>query len=214
MFDENFLPLSPANFFEIKLTFKSLNGEKWKEEITKKKYLLPESGWLLGEKDSPPLHFAWSSEGLYGYLEVEGRFEDPSFPEIQSGDSLEIFVDTRDRKNSGANTKFCHHFYFFPQAIEGHIKGERTHFRTEDAHPLCDAEDLYLEAHGSARSGKLKFHIPATCLTGWNPLEFNRIGFSYRLNRRWYETRHFSAKTAEFNVEQDPALWASCTLSK
>lgn len=213
MFDEDFEPVSPANFFELNLSLPAISPQRWKEEIVKKKYLLPETGWLLGETEPLNLHLGWSPEGLYGFLLVQGAFDAPSYPALTEGDSFELFVDTRPTGAAGGLTRFCHHFYFLPQAVEGHQKGECTHFRTEEAHPLADPEELYLEGLGSQKEGKLKFHIPASCLIGWNPAEFDRLGLSCRLNRRAALSTHLSALSKEFSFEQEPALWATCQLN-
>jgi len=212
MFEEGINPLSPSNFFDIECTLPYIKPAKWKEEIVKKGYLLCDTSWLLAESRHLNLHVGWSEEGLYLYVHVEGSFDEPSFPNLLEGDSFELFLDTRNRKSSSFNNKFCHHFYFLPQAIEGHIKGEITRFRTEDAHPLADADEIYLEAKSSSKEGKLKIFIPAPLLVGWSPLEFPKLGFSFRLNRKGLEPEHFSAKTSEYAIEQEPSLWATCLL--
>lgn len=212
MFEESFLPLAPINFFEIGVSVFKLPPTQWKEEIIKKKTHLPDTSWLLGEKNSLDLHVGWSEEGIYFFAHIHGRFDQPHFPDLTEGDSLELFIDTRDRKTAAFNTKFCHHFYFLPQAVDGHMKGEITRFRTEDAHPLADADDIHLEAFASSQEGKLKIFLPANTLVGWNPTEFDRFGFTYRLNRRWQDAIHFSAKSNEYALEQEPSLWASCKL--
>lgn len=216
MFDSGFPPLSPANFFEMRSLIHKINHSKWREEIQLKKYHLPDTSWLLNEgtnvHDRMTFNAGWSEEGLYFFAHIEGKFDQSMYPNVSEGDCLELFLDTRDRKDSGFNTKFCHHFYFLPEAIEGHRKGEITRFRTEDAHPLCEPEEVYLESSVGTKSTKLKIFLPSAILVGWNPLEFKRLGFTYRLNRRSGEEEHFSVKTAEFAVEQEPSLWASCEL--
>lgn len=214
MFEEGLNPLSPTNFFDIEFSCPYVKPAKWKEEIIKSKTLIPDTSWLLKEKSHLDLHMGWSEEGLYFYAHIKGRFDEPFFPNVSEGDSLELFLDTRNRKSSSFNTKFCHHFYFLPQAVEGHIKGEITRFRTEDAHPLSDSEEIFLDAHSSAKEGRLKIFLPSAVLVGWNPLEFSKLGFSFRLNRRWSDPEHFSATTKEYAVEQEPSLWATCLLAK
>ena len=210
MFEENFFSLSPVNFFEISLKVPKISSDTWKEEITHKKTRLPDTSWLLGERQPPDIHLGWSEEGLYLFAHIAGRFDQPVFPHLTEGDSFEVFIDTRDRKQGSFNTKFCHHFYFLPQAVDGHMKGEITRFRTEDAHPLANPEEIELEVHASPLEGKLKIFLPASLLTGWNPAEFDRLGFSWRLNHRFSAPQHFSAKTDEYTHEQEPSLWTSC----
>lgn len=212
MFDDNFTPLSPINFFEVGFKVQNIPHKTWKEEITLKNYLLSDTGWLMGEKHHFRLHMGWSEKGLYFFVRVEGKFDQPSYPDLTEGDSLELFIDTRNRKDSGFNTKFCHHFFFLPKSVEEHQKGEITRFRTEDAHPLSDADDITMESEGTTKGGKFKIFLPASVLVGWNPSEFPQVGFSCRLNRHFSEPEHISAKTQEYPIEQDPSLWASCKL--
>ena len=131
------------------------------------------------------LHAGWSEEGLYFLAPVTGQFDHPLFPQVTEGDSLELFIDTRDRKDSGFKTEFCHHFYFLPQAVEGHNRGEITRFRAEDAHPLADPDEIVFDRGFPPEEARMKFFLPAAVLVGWNPAEFKRIGLASGLTAIW-----------------------------
>lgn len=154
----------------------------------------------------------WNSEGLYFACEVSTPFQDVFYPEVSRGDSLELFLDTRDVKTSGYNTKFCHHFFFLPQEINSIKAGEITRFRTEDAHDLCDPKELQLHSALLKNGYSLKIFIPSQCLYGYDPEQFNRFGFTYRVNRLGGKPQHFAAVTDEFAIEQQPSLWSSVAL--
>ncbi len=70
-----------------------------------------------------------------------------------------------------------------PQAIDGVAKGEKTHFRTEDSHPLCDPQLLQTQVQLRKEGYDLRIFIPALCLNGYDPKQFDRLGFTYRINR-------------------------------
>lgn len=211
MFEDGFLPLSPLNFFELGLPCHEV---KKAGAIEENKYLLPSTEWLSGEDSPFIVHLGWSQDGIYFYCETDERFDEPNFPSLIQGDSIELFIDTRDMKTVGTLTKFCHHFYFLPAAVEGHQKGEITRFRGEDAHELADPADLELHVKKKGRTTRMHGFIPKKALFGFDPTQFTRLGFTYRINQRYSESIHFAVKTEEFNIEQDSALWASLNLIK
>lgn len=214
MFDEGFLPLSPLNFFEISLDCKKIAETSWKESIDDKKFRFPSTQFLSGEET--PFHFnmGWCEEGIAFQVETQEPFQHPNFPNLIEGDSIELFFDTRDSKTGSVITRFCHHFYFLPQAIDGHQKGEITRFRQEDTHELANPKDLELFVHKRGDTTRLKGFIKKEALFGFDPNQFSRLGFTYRINQRYGGSVHFAVKTEEFNLEQEPSLWASITLTK
>jgi hypothetical protein len=181
-------------------------------------YLLPDTTYLFGNlKSFADVSMGWSPEGISVYVQVKQPFERSCYPNVKEGDCVELFFDTRDVKTSGFNTRFCHHFFFLPKPAEDHLAGEITHFRSDDAHPLCDPTELTVKA--SFKSGLFKggysmnIFIPAQCLHGYDPEQFNRIGFNYRISRGdgdW--AQQFSAAQENFTIEQQPSLWSSVRL--
>ncbi|MFQ5729983.1 MAG: sugar-binding protein, partial [Waddliaceae bacterium] len=156
----------------------------------------------------------WKKEGIEFLFKVDKKFEEAFYPDVVRGDSVEIFIDTRNVKTSGYNTRFCHHFFFLPEAVEGHQAGELTHFRTEDVHELCDPSELKIKAQVKTNQYTLHIWIPRECLYGYDPEPFDRLGFSYRINRPYWESQHFSVVTEDYQLEQQPSLWSSLRLVK
>jgi len=217
MQEENpIVPLSPVNFFQINAdifhlpssSFPSLTGSNIK------KYRLPDTSALCSEDRFADVAIAWSNEGIEIYAHVHHPFEKASYPDVSEGDSLEIFIDTRDVKTSGFNTRFCHHFFFLPEEVDGHQAGEITKFRTEDAHELCPAEKLSVMAKLKKEDYILQIFIPSQCLNGYDVEQFRRIGFTYRVNRYHGNPQHFSVTTDDYQLEQQPSLWSSLQLIK
>lgn len=215
--EEDLLPLTPVNFFQLRLScgyllpkgpFPRLNQKN------KSDFLLPETSPLCHEEHFADAAMGWNEEGIELFFEVDKAFDVSYYPEIIRGDSVEVFIDTRDVKNSGYNTRFCHHFFFFPEAIEGRQAGELTHFRTDDAHEWCNPDDLKVKSDLKHKSYILHCFIPKACMTGYDPDQFNRIGFTYRINRPRYESQHFSVVTTDYKLEQQPSLWSTVRLEK
>lgn len=174
--------------------------------------LLPSSQGLTGEENFAKLAMGWHEEGIGVHLQVNQPATRSFYPELGRGDGIELFFDTRDLKSAGFNTRFCHHFFFLPQPVEGISKGEKTHFRTEDSHPLCDPQALHCQVQLRKKEYTMKIFIPAQCLYGYDPKQFDRIGFTYRMHRFGGAPQHFAAVSTDFQIEQQPSLWASIKL--
>jgi len=207
--NEEELNLSPVNFVEIKLIG---HYHKGKALPTLGRYKLPDLSALVGDESFADVGFAWNEEGLIFRFEVKIPFEVALYPDIQESDTVEVFIDTRDVKTSGFATKFCHHFYFSAEEVDGKMGAEISRFRTDDSHPLSDHNDLIIKSKISNSSYTIDAFIPAMSLFGYEPHDFKRIGFTYRINRRGDTPQEFSVKTEEFRIEEQPSLWASINL--
>lgn len=205
---EDLVPLTPVHFFRIQADC------RYGKPLSRKS-ALPDLSSLNGQSLFAHLLMGWSEEGIHLHIETDVKFNEPDFPHFREADSFEFFIDTRDVKTSGFNTRFCHHFFFLPEPVQNNgdsiQAGEITRFRTEDAHSLCDSEKLQIK-----RSGRKEFEIfiPSECLHGYDPSQFNRMGFTYRINRKNNASQYFSAHDEDFSIEQQPSLWASLALIK
>lgn len=216
MFDEEFISITPVNFVQIAVECARLPEDKPFPVITKPagKYLLPDTSSLCCEESFASVAMGWKEEGLEFSIFIGQPFKEAHYPDVSRGDSVEIFIDTRDVKTSGYNTKFCHHFFFLAEGVEGHFAGELTRFRTEDRHALCDPSDLIVKPSLKRDSQQLHIFIPKHCMTGYDPSQFDRFGFSYRINRSRGFPQHFSVVSEDFKIEEQPSLWASVKMEK
>ncbi|MCP5508626.1 MAG: hypothetical protein H7A37_10090 [Chlamydiales bacterium] len=210
------LGLSPINFFHVSGTCRYV--EKKLPLIGTaacKKYLLGDTSALTDEEAFAKVALGWNEEGIAIQAVIDQPPIRSLFPEVVRGDSLEVFIDTRDVKASGFNTRFCHHFFALAEPVGGKQAGEITRFRTdEDRHPLCNPNDLKISCDIGSKSYTLHLFIPAHCLMGYDPEQFQRIGFSYRINRPDSPSQHFTAITQEYRIEEQPSLWSSLQLSR
>ena len=217
--DDEFVPLTPVNFFQLSADCRYLphgKGESF-PLLTKTlaaKFLLPDTSALCAEESFADVSMGWNEDGLEFFVRVKEPFRRAFFPAVDQGDSVELFIDTRDVKSAGFNTRFCHHFYFLAEGIDGNFAGEITRFRTEDTHPLCDSNELKIKSLIQTSGYALNIFIPNHCLYGYDPVQFNRLGFSYRINRAEGFPQHLSVVTEDFPVDQQPSLWASLKLIK
>lgn len=211
MFNQEPFSLSPVHFFRISVDCRHI-PLKGGYGVLDKKNLLPDTSSLCAEDHFADVYLGWNREGIASEAVIKGAFEEGSYPDVTRGDSVELMIDTRDVKTSGYNTRFCHHFFFLPESIEGRQAGELTRFRTEDVHELCDPKELKINSQRKLGRTTLKIFIPSHCLYGYDPDQFDRMGFTYRINRMKGSPQHFSAVTSNYQIEQQPSLWSSLRL--
>ncbi len=215
MTDDQQFNLLPINFFQLSLDLQRVDSQSFTslgKRLAHDKYRLPNFSHLCGESEFAEVFLGWSPEGIATHVLVHETFKRASYPDVTRGDSIELFIDTRDVKTSGFNTRFCHHFFCLPEEVDGYQVGELTHFRTEDAHEWCNKDDLQVKASLHSGSYSITLLIPSHCLVGYDPDNFKRIGFAYRINRTIGPPQHFCAVTQEFQIEQQPSLWSTMQL--
>lgn len=217
--NEEAFSLTPVNFFQLGLECRHLEYASPSSfpkfpKVKIDKYLLPDTSLLCGEYPFAQVAMGWNGEGVEVYVLVDQPMVKSSYPDIQRGDSVELFFDTRDVKTTGFNTRFCHHFFFLAESLEGRQTGEITRFRTEDVHELCDPNELKVKVQSRSESYAMQIFIPSQCLHGYDPDQFNRLGFTYRINRASGKPQHFSVISGEYQIEQQASLWSSLQLVK
>jgi len=209
---EELLGFAPPDFFfqeEQDLQFIAEEGQ----QLLSSKYLLAPLAEVMGQESYVKALMGWNYKGLAFQFEV--TLENPlsvAFPEIQQGDAIELFIDTRALTSARTTHRFCHHFYFLPERFEGHEKGEITRFRTEDSHPLCSEEGLELQVTKRPKGYVAKMTIPRECLVGYDPQEGSRIGFTYRVRRTGGPTVPFGLANEHCRIEYLPYLWPTLRL--
>ncbi len=174
----------------------------------KKHKLLP----LLPGKGFADVSMGWNETGLHFYVSVSVNSIAVAYPEIQKGDSIELFIDTKNLKNAKLIHRFCHHFYFLPESVEGVRCKEITHFRSVDVHPLCRPEDLQLKIKKRKGGYDAEIFIPTESLTGYQPEVGQLLGFSYRVNRSTGAPQDSMLSSTDYPIESRPNLWGSVKL--
>ncbi|HPE84561.1 MAG: hypothetical protein KDK44_02265 [Chlamydiia bacterium] len=198
--------LSPVSFFKLQGKLRYAEEQK----ILGRSYVLPDTSPLLNEEPFAAVSMAWNEKALLCAVKVRQGFEESHFPDVAKGDSLELFIDTRDLKTAGAPTRFCHHFVFFPHT--DFPSQEITRLRAEEMRPLADQSDLHVNATFERKSYLMEIAITRDALFGYDPTNFKRLGLTYRVNRYGGNPQHFALSSFEYSIEKHPALWASFEL--
>lgn len=204
---EHLAPLAPLDFFKFALEVKEAKSF---QKLTK----LPSTSSLLGEESFADVSLGWNKEAVLIEVVVHLPFQASSFPRFEEGDALELFFDTRDLKSAGHPTRFCHQFLILPQAVNGIQAQELTRFRTDDTHPLCSPEEIGVKSQFKKNSYEMQITLPSHCLHGYDPRNFDRLGFTYRVHRGRGRTQNFSLSPGTYAVEQEPSLWSSIMLRR
>jgi hypothetical protein len=205
--------LAPLEFFSLEGRLLYCKGSPSVAQM-KSTYLLPDTTEWLAEERFADVALSWNEAGIAVHVFVDKPFEEAIYPNYAEGDAIELFFDTRDLKTAGFATRFCHQFVFLPESVQGIIAREVSHFRTEDAHPLCDAAELQVVPHIGNKDYSLQIFIPSHCLHGFDPSSFERIGFTYRIHRYRGAPQHFALSSRHFSLEQHPRLWAGYTVER
>lgn len=205
--------LVPLSFFAVGADL--LYAEQLPESGAKrKKFELPDTTSFRDQEKFALFYMSWHESGINLSVEVERPLVESVYPKFAAGDALELFFDTRDLKNAGFMTRFCHHFLILPEAVQGVQAVELTRFRTDDSHPHCDGADIKVLVNERPSRYTMDIFIPASCLHGYAPLEIGKLGFAYKVHRYKGKVQDFAPATAHYLVEQQPALWSSLNCIK
>jgi hypothetical protein len=181
------------------------------------RHVLPSFGEVEGRPLFADLRAAWSEGGLLFALRVSGKKQSVwcRSSRIEDSDGLHVWVDTRDTHNIHRATRFCHRFAFLPSG--GGPRSEEPVARLlsinrarENPKPVSDTA-LAVRVRKRVDGYLLQAHIPAAALTGYDPSEHARLGFTYAVTDRELGWQTFTVG-AEFPFGEDPSLWGTLEL--
>jgi len=180
-------------------------------------YALPSFGDLEGRPKFADVRAAWSQEGLLLTVQVSGKKQNVwcRSSRLEDSDGLHVWIDTRDTHNIHRASRFCHRFALLPagggsreaQPVARLLAINRAR---EDPKSVADST---LGIRALVRSGgyALQAYLPAAALTGFDPLEHPRLGFTYAVIDRELGWQTFTVGP-EFPIDEDPSLWGSLEL--
>jgi hypothetical protein len=178
---------------------------------------LPALGELEGERAFADVRAAWSEAGLAFSVRVEGK-RHPSWcreTKLEDSDGLQLWIDTRATHNIHRASRFCHRLIFLPAGggrnyalpVADQLLVERAR---ENANPIRPGQ-LRVASEKRVDGYVMSLFLPAAALTGFNPVDHPRLGFTYFLFDRELGQQYFSV-TSEFPFASDPSLWGALNL--
>ena len=180
---------------------------------------LPHFAQLDGAPTLADVRMAWNEHGLAFCVEVQGKRHSPWCREshLDESDGLHVWIDTRDTHNIHRASRFCHAFAFLPagggarrdRAAAGQMIINRAREHAQPARAAC----LKVRSEKRVDGYLLQAAIAAEGLTGFDPAEHPRLGFTYAIVDRERGDQTFTVSN-EVPYQEDPSLWATLELTK
>jgi hypothetical protein len=178
---------------------------------------LPSLGELEGQLSFADVRAGWNEAGLAFSVRVEGKRHPVWCREtkLEDSDALQVWIDTRDTHNIHRATRFCHRFIFLPggggrnldQPVADQLLVDRAR---ENANPIRPGQ-LRVVSEKRVGGYVMSAFIPQAALTGFNPADHPRLGFTYFVFDRELGQQYFSLGF-EFPFAADPSLWGTLEL--
>ncbi len=212
-------PLLPTRFlfrFATACLYQTALGAKAPEELLSE-CRLPSLGELEGQQSFADVRAGWSEAGLAFSVRVEGK-RHPSWcreTKLEDSDGLQLWIDTRDTHNIHRASRFCHRFIFLPSGggrnLEEPVADQLLVDRArENANPIRPGQ-LRVTSEKRVGGYVLSVFIPTAALTGFNPADHPKLGFTYFIFDRELGQQYFSLGF-EFPFASDPSLWGTLEL--
>jgi hypothetical protein len=180
-------------------------------------YALPSFGELEGRRRFADLRMAWNETGLEFQLQVTGKAQETWCRDtrVEDSDGLNIWIDTRDAHTIHRATRFCHRFVVLP--FGAGTRGEQPVAillpinRARELPKPIEPGTLRVDRVKLADGYTLRVLVPAGAITGFDPLEHPKLGFSYAVVDRELGWQTLSVGP-EFPFVEDPSLWGTVEL--
>lgn len=165
------------------------------------------------DSEGPRVQMGWHEEGLALEMSIDAQWS-----KGLGSDRVELFLDTRDRKEVRIMSRYCHHFAFSladacKESWKGILGVEQTRLTGSELRPLAHQEQLRAISGCAAGRWRFRSWIPAIALYGFDPDLFNFLGMHTRLTLGG-KTWRFCTTCAEVNAEEQPAMWTSLRLER
>jgi hypothetical protein len=184
---------------------------KWEES-----HRLRDLVQIEGESPFAELYMGWNDGGLTFALSVKGKSRYKIDPKnYWQGDCLELWIDTRDVKDSHSANRYCHHFFFLPGGSGRDGKkpiGRQTSIdKAREQAPPCPEESIGVALRRLKRGYQMEIRLPAVGMNGFQPREFSRLGFNYVLRDIEHGVQSW-AIGRDPPLVHDPSTWGSIEL--
>ncbi len=165
------------------------------------------------------ISLGWNEFGLGVRLVVEGKKSKPVVDSTKPklADGLTLWLDTRDSRTSHRANRFCHQFFLLPcgggddetEPIFTFAKINRAQQDFNAPNPT----EVRMSSEITKSGYAIEAFLPTSCLTGYDPDQFNRLGISTLVNDAELGQQYLSVN-GDFPVQDDPSLWEVLELVK
>ncbi len=176
---------------------------------------LPELS-MDGGKPFAHVYAAWSAAGMWFALDVPRKSAPRVLPKrLAEGDSLELYVDTRDIRSAHRAGRYCHKFVLAP--VGGVGRARSALFEHQDIQralmnpPQVTSDQVEVASVVRDDGYAIELFVPAAALNGYDVDVTRRLGLAYVLR----DTERYPQvwpHAADLPVWNDTSLWATIDL--
>lgn len=181
------------------------------------KFRLVDFGELEGRPSHAEVRAAWSAEGLAFRVQVSGKQQPPwcRATRPEDSDGVRFWIDTRDVHNVHRASRFCHEFLFLPNGggsrAEDPVAAWLPINRARENPRVVRLDAIEVRSARQRDGYVLSAFLPAEVLTGYDPQEFPRLGFTYAVIDRELGEQTFGVGSP-MPYQEDPSLWGTLEL--
>lgn len=183
------------------------------------RFRLANLGELEGRHAIADVRAAWNRSGLVFSVQVQGKLQAPWCRETKPEDSdcFQVWIDTRDVHNVHRAGRYCHRLLFLPVGAGQRLDEPTAQWLSinrakEHPRPI---QTKQLKLHGKKQTDGylLEAYVPGEILTGFDPQEHPRLGFTYAVIDRELGEQTLTVGSP-MPYQEDPSLWATLELVK
>ncbi len=174
---------------------------------------------LEGRTNRADVRVAWSESGLAFSVDLTGKTQPPwcRTTRPEDSDGVQIWIDTRDVHNVHRAGRFCHRFLFMPSGGGGAEDKPVAHWlpinRAREQPGAIPDGALVARSETRTSGYLLEGFIAAEALTGFEPDEHPRLGFTYAVIDRELGLQTLGVGEP-MPYRSDPSLWATLQLTR
>ncbi len=182
-------------------------------------FRLPNLDELEGRRATADVRAAWSEAGLAFAVRTSGKRQPPRCDSERpwESDGFQFWIDTRDTHNVHRATRFCHQFLCLPTGAgrrrqDPLIEQFFIHRAKEHARRANPGE-IRVRSEQRVDGYLLEAFISTIALTGFDPQEHPRLGFTYAVADYELGEQTFSCPPG-LPFRDDPSLWGTLELRR
>lgn len=230
-------PLLPARMLFCFAVPCYYRGTLWDEQVAalEERFRLVSLAELESKAVWADVRAAWNESGLMFTVHVPSkqRKPPPSIERLEESDGFHIWLDTRNVHNVHRATRFCHRFFFLAPLVGEEQTATKAGKQTNGGPTTARAgggacgwlpinrarENPRPIPPGSVQrywqtttdGYLLAAFVSASALTGFEPVEYPRLGFTYAVFDRQFGCQTFTVGPP-LPYQEDPSLWATLEL--
>lgn len=170
----------------------------------KKRHKLPNYKEMKGGEVFSICHAYWNEEGVHFTFSVKEPIQQCAFPQVDTGDGIEIYLDTRGPNAQSTFDSCTYHFAYIPEPIAGNMGGEMLGAHTRNRPNTQKEVQAKVTTH--AKGYDLSWVIPQGALHGSQPKENVLWRFIYVVHR-YGNTPQFFGVSEDLRWRQSPRGW-------